>query len=355
MSALAIAGEQAQESTMAADLSTAVQRVKTILDRVYSPCAPGSGANWKPHAFDQSSANRRYLWSDAFGVCNCLSLYYATSANQEPQKQTYLAQADALIADVHDQLGRFRFRFGDHARLSWMFALNRMNVARQDPRYNRWAVQLAETAHGRFVVRDERDGRAVQLVWKMAVDLQHAEVDSEGNLDPMEALVIYRLLQRHSEGQEKPLQTEIAELERLMQRKLATLVTNDELDAGEALWLAQWAAELFDEAPWTLRLHHVALASLDAIFQRCRVRGPPNQRLLFREMGAVLGLQVGVLLHPQGGGIGGTEQERWRQRVAVLLRYWEELLYARDADISPLMYAAALLPGVWSPWQQPHT
>jgi hypothetical protein len=42
------------------------------------------------------------LWTDAFGVCNYITLYCET------KEQQYLDQADILINDVHDTLGKDR-------------------------------------------------------------------------------------------------------------------------------------------------------------------------------------------------------------------------------------------------------
>lgn len=44
----------------------------------------------------------RYLWTDAFGVCNFITLARETGDGR------YLDQADALIHDVHETLGRER-------------------------------------------------------------------------------------------------------------------------------------------------------------------------------------------------------------------------------------------------------
>jgi len=45
---------------------------------------------------------RRYLWTDAFAVCNFLGLCSATG------DETWLGRANELVAQVHDRLGRFR-------------------------------------------------------------------------------------------------------------------------------------------------------------------------------------------------------------------------------------------------------
>ncbi|GAB9467018.1 hypothetical protein Gpo141_00004378 [Globisporangium polare] len=349
--------------------------VQVIMDRVYSPY---TGPAWRPRAFQGRS--RRYLWSDAYGVCNYLSLY--DTATEDERKAQLLDQADALIRDVHEVLGCYRdsrrrlegfslaeptrggLRIGKedeqedgqyfHYLTKWMFALSRMSIARDDPKYTQWAVQLAETAHRSFVIRGLGE-RPLRMVWKMAVDLQHVAVASEGNLDPFDGLVTYRLLQ-HQSADKSVLQSEIADMSHLVERKLAHFTTNDELDSGEALWLAEW----FRAEPWARALHSAALKSVNELFATGRFEYPAAYRLLFREMGTVLGLKVASLDNDREMGtvLGlkvaslDNDRERWDARVEKLLGFWSDKVFNRDADISPLMYASALLPGVWDPHER---
>ena len=55
------------------------------------------------------------------------------------------------------------------------------------------------------------------------------------------------------------------------------------------------------------------------------------------EMGTALGLLVSPL----------TDTPEWRKRVSTILAYWKEHIFDRDEDITPVMYCAALMPGVW--------
>lgn len=332
-------------------------RVHAIMDRVYSPY---TGPAWQPLPF--AGRSRRYLWNDAFGVCNYLSLY---KAERRPE---LLVQASALVQDVHSELGCVRnsrrqldgaspdaptrggLRIGKgdeeedgqyfHYLTKWMFALSRLGITSGDPKYLAWAIQLAETAHRSFVVRG-RDDRALRMVWKLSVDLQHVAVSSEGNLDPFDGLVTYRLLQRQSDDK-SVLQKEIADMQRLVERKLSGggFATNDALDAGEALWLAEW----FPNEHWARELQRAAVRGLDAQFSAGVFERPPEYRLLFREMGAALGLQIASI---------GSDEQRWRTRAEALVDFWSDRVFDRDADISPLMYVAVLLPGVWDPRSQP--
>jgi len=58
---------------------------------------------------------RRYLWTDAFAVCNFLALYWQTSDD------TWLASAKALVDQVHLVLGRHR---EDDPRTGWISGLD---------------------------------------------------------------------------------------------------------------------------------------------------------------------------------------------------------------------------------------
>jgi hypothetical protein len=62
-----------------------------------------------------SSAPRRYLWTDAFAVCNFLGLY------QEIRGEEFKDLALQLVDQVHDTLGRHR---KDDPRTGWISGLN---------------------------------------------------------------------------------------------------------------------------------------------------------------------------------------------------------------------------------------
>ncbi len=136
-----------------------------------------------------SHAPKRYLWTDAFSVCNFLGLFHQTG--DEQYKQT----AFALVDQVHAVLGRHRdidsrngwisgldekegklhptaggLRIGKklnerksgepyderlewdqdgqyfHYLTKWMHALNQIARVSGNRLYNRWAMELAKTA-----------------------------------------------------------------------------------------------------------------------------------------------------------------------------------------------------------------
>lgn len=78
----------------------AVEAAARAMAMAYGDPPPTAAADWAPAAFDPRHSHRgRYLWTDAFGVCNYCGLYYETGDAR------YLAAAEALCAAVHATLG----------------------------------------------------------------------------------------------------------------------------------------------------------------------------------------------------------------------------------------------------------
>jgi len=295
------------------------------------------------------------LWTDAFGVCNYITLYYETG------ETNYLDRADALITDVHDTLGKERSgksrlgnstdenpllgglrigkvdpegsRDGDgqyfHYVTKWMFALNRMSIAKGDRKYNSLAVQLAESTYPHFVYN--RNTNHPRMFWKISIDMKNPAVPSEGNLDPYDGLVTFKILQETS-GKADTLQQEIAELQRMVNNKFQHYDSDDPLDLGESLWISHW----FPSEKWSETLASKSSSSLEDLWNQGYFDAPLRYRLGFREFGTTLGTQV----HP-------AVRDRWKDRVSKLNQFWASSLYSRDKDITPVMYCASLIPGVW--------
>jgi len=342
----------------------------TVMETVYGKYDPSS-TKWKPKLYSENKG--RYLWTDAFGVCNFLTLYYETG------QQQYLDQADALIEDVHNTLGRERIdstssssssssssnlpkRLGEstddhplrgglrigkvhseghsdgdgqyfHYLTKWAFALNRMSVARSDKRYNDWAIDLIKAIHPRFVYRST-SGR-LRMVWKMSIDLSHPAVPSEGNLDPYDGYVTYRIVQETAK--EKILEREIDEMENMVMNKFNGYSSFDALDLGEALWLTHF----FPEEEWSKRISSKSLTSLETLWSNGEFQDKRafrlGMRLAFREFGTTLGVQV----HPHAS-------RAWKSRVETIHAFWSENIFIRDSDITPVMYCTSLIPGAFT-------
>jgi hypothetical protein len=137
---------------------------------------------------DSQGHRGRYLWTDAFGVLNFITL------SRETKQPHFLVLAVILVESVHDILGRTRdlsarlpgasdqsplsggLRIGKEAAIGadgdgqyhhyltmWMFALNRLSIATGEPSYNDRAVELAKAIHPAFVY--QRDTPHPRMVW----------------------------------------------------------------------------------------------------------------------------------------------------------------------------------------------
>lgn len=192
-------------------MNSNIASFKQIMDNVYGPYT----SDWQPVSFEE--AKSRYLWTDAYGVCNYLTLY------KETGQEEFLSQAKILVATVHNILGRTRdgskrlgnstddhplnggLRIGKpsgegsgmshdgqyyHYLTKWMFALNRMTWITKEPQYNQWAIELVQAVHAQFCTSDKH-----KMYWKMSIDLSHPLVTSEGGLDTYDGLTMYMLLQ----------------------------------------------------------------------------------------------------------------------------------------------------------------
>ncbi|PKY04236.1 hypothetical protein P168DRAFT_236865 [Aspergillus campestris IBT 28561] len=326
----------------------------------------------------------RYLWTDAFGVLNFITLHRETSRHNDDNNNNnpYLTLARRLVHTVHDILGRTRntnnptrlpgatetnplgggLRIGKqeehgpdgdgqyhHYLTLWMFALNRLSLATGDAAYNHQAVSLARAIHPKFVLH--RESARPRMVWKMAADLSRPLVSSEGNLDPLDGFVVFRLLQA-AEGQAggRPvLEDEIEDYRRVMARKGSHFVSSDPLDLGMSMWTAHWFVE---KEAWATRLAEQCFEQIYELFELDNYLNRSIQRrLAFREFGTGLGLQC----------MAGQSSEK--DRAVDLTKYAQAILdawnpYMRVSsessttpeDLRPItrvMYAAALIPGAF--------
>jgi hypothetical protein len=172
---------------------------------------------------------QRYLWTDAFAVCNFLGLARLTD------EERYEGLALRLVDQVHHVLGRYRgddsrtgwisglseregeihptrggLRIGKalpergvsepfdeqlewrrdgqyfHYLTKWMHALDQVSRWTGQAQYNAWARELASAAHVGFV-DTAQSGR--RMVWKMSTDLSRPLVASMGHHDPLDGFI----------------------------------------------------------------------------------------------------------------------------------------------------------------------
>jgi hypothetical protein len=286
---------------------------------------------------------RRYLWTDAFAVCNYLGLARSTG------EQDYLERALQLVGQVHHTLGRHReddtrsgwisglteeegerhptrggLRIGKqlpergprepydnrrewdrdgqyfHYLTKWMQALDQVTRATQDPRFNRWARELARRAYTAFTYRPPLSREQRKMYWKMSIDLSRAQIASMGQHDPLDGYVSDLQLQTTAMAFPPPaggpdLAEDIGAYAAMMQRGEWT--TPDPLgiggllvDARRVQQLARQGAE--PEAQLPERLLAAALAGLRQYAQGGAWTRPAGYRLAFRELGLTIGLHA---------------------------------------------------------------
>jgi hypothetical protein len=286
---------------------------------------------------------QRYLWTDAFAVCNFLAFYRETGEEQ------YRKLALDLVHQVHSTLGRHRtdeqskgwisgldekkgsqhptiggLRIGKemnerkpgepydeslewdrdgqyyHYLTKWMHALARLGLVTEDSEYTKWAMELAKTAHARFTYAPSP--RALKrMYWKMSIDLSYALVPSMGQHDPLDGLVTYCELQAQADRSEAQrdwpsLSAEIAETARICEGQ--QLTTDDPLGIGGLLVDAYRMAQLIVKGsfPYARILPEVldaAQSGLDYYAMTAASRRlPADYRLAFRELGLSIGLHA---------------------------------------------------------------
>ena len=278
---------------------------------------------------------QRYLWTDAFAVCNYLELYRQT------EDERYKQLALRLVDQVHHILGRHRdddprvgwisgldeqkgeqhptrggLRIGKplnerqptdpfderlewerdgqyfHYLTKWMHALYQVSRATGDFTYHRWAVELARAAHAAFTYMPSSSGQK-HMYWKMSIDLSYPLVSAMGQHDPLDGLVTYTELQgiipKDSEKSWRlNLTPEIKELARM--GEASSWITGDLLGIGgllsDAYRIAQYIREnnTGNQVELLARVLKAATRSLEGNETHLIMKAPVDYRLPFREI-----------------------------------------------------------------------
>ena len=286
------------------------------------------------------SSPQRYLWTDAFAVCNFLDLYRQT------RNEHYKHLALLLVEQVHAVLGRHRtddsragrisglneqegakhptiggLRIGKelnerrseepfderlewdrdgqyyHYLTQWMHALDCTSRVTGAPTFNRWAIELAKTAHAKFTHVSLRNGEK-RLSWKMSIDLLYPLVSSMGHHDPLDGLITYSELQATAgkySGIPPDLGAEIADMGMICERK--SWATDDLLGIGGLLSGAYKMAQLIVADSFTRpelldTVLNDSLTGLAYFTKKYSLNLPAAHRLAFRELGLSIGLQA---------------------------------------------------------------
>jgi hypothetical protein len=314
----------------------------------------------------------RYLWTDAFAVCNFLGLYLLTN------KRNYLDLARELVDQVHHVLGKHRrddertgwisgldpeegekhptqggLRIGKelnerkpaevydeelewnrdgqyfHYLTKWMHALSRMTRVTGESNYLLWAIELAKTVHNRFVYAPQFGG-GKRLYWKMNITLTNPLVSSMGHHDPLDGLITYLELENNarylSVADNPDLSDEIIDMREICSGKDWT--TDDPLGLGGLI------ADIFR----LVQIRLMCQKELDSLLQRLiedadegmkQFAGsnflgyPAEYRLAFRELGLCIGLKAipEIKEHIRQNSGDFANESAWKRRIESLGSY----------------------------------
>jgi hypothetical protein len=346
---------------------------------------------------------RRYLWTDAFAVCNFLGLYRQTG------DERYQQLAVRLVDQVHHILGRHRYddprsgwisglpeaeaerhptrgglRIGKvlnerradqpadpelewdqdgqyfHYLTKWMHALYRTAQETGRDHYRQWAVELAVTAHNAFTY-EVAPHRPKRMVWKMSIDLSRPLVPSMGHHDPLDGLVTYLELQAAAPNEAE----EEARLTRAIDEAAqmcagAGWATGDPLGIGglldDATRLAQLVFERGVDRRHLLReLLIEAEVSLRSFARSSPLGDSAARRLAFRELGLSIGaegLEQIIRLTEKDRELNALADDllRYRPLTEQIPTFWSDPARRQSAtwtahrDINTVMLATSLAP-----------
>ena len=344
---------------------------------------------------------RRYLWTDAFAVCNFLGLARATGDGG------YRDLALRLVDQVHHELGRHRaddhrtgwiselpsdegeahptrggLRIGKplperaatetldpdlewdrdgqyfHYLTKWVHALDQVARSTGRSTFHVWARELMHTAHRAFMCGPPGGKR---MMWKLSIDLSRPLVASMGQHDPLDGVVTCAELEATAfelqlvAGQSLTVaKADFAEM-----LDWTGLVTTDPLGLGGLLVdtcrLVQVEPANHDRIASLLG---VCMMGLRQYVTDSSLRAPAYRRLGFRELGLAIGLAGVSMLQKEvwmdrldAGGRAGIEAlARYVPLRTEIESFWMLPEHRRTstwighADINDVMLAASLVP-----------
>jgi len=290
---------------------------------------------------------QRYLWTDAFAVCNFLELSERTG------DQEYRRYATELIDQVHRVLGRFRvdddyragwisgldeeagrchptsggLRIGKplkergtdelldeqlewdrdgqyfHYLTKWVHALCQAAFVMRSHKYAQWAGDLAQTAFKKFM-RRSGSGKPTGLYWKMSTDLSRPLVPAMGLHDALDGFVTFREVQHAivkvaGDAEVNGLGEASESLFALCEH--GQWSTDDPLGIGGLLFDAYRLCQLVRQKDGReLRLLEDVMEGsangLMIMLEAGYLKHPAGRRLAFRELGLATGLRAVPLI-----------------------------------------------------------
>jgi hypothetical protein len=346
---------------------------------------------------DSERPQQRYLWTDAFAVCNFLELARATGEKRHHEL------ALRLVDQVHHTLGKHRaddsrsgwisglgeqagashptqggLRIGKrlperragepldeqlewdrdgqyfHYLTKWMHALDQVSRATREPRFNLWARELASAAYRAFTSAAPGGRR---MAWKMSIDLTRPLVPSMGQHDPLDGFITCAQLQMTASrlGPDgSGLEEALAGFASLIES--GSWATDDPLGIGGLLMDACRVAQLRRQGARVkgdlLRsLLEAARESLRRHAEQNHAGWPASRRLAFRELGLAIGLHAIEPLETYADLRAMLEPLRpYLSLGSAIESFWLEPEHREDRtwlahrDIDEVMLATSLLP-----------
>jgi hypothetical protein len=330
--------------------------------------------------------SRRYLWTDAFAVCNLLEL--ARASGEAP----YRALTLRLIDEVHHELGRHRtddprrsgwisglsdveaeahptrggLRIGKplpertpnetpdadlewdrdgqyfHYLTKWMHALDQVARWTHEAKFNVWARELADAAHRAFVYGPSDNRR---MMWKLSIDLRRPLVASMGQHDPLDGYVTCKQLEATAAAlgpaAGPSLRAATVDFAGMLDRE--QLMTSDPLGIGGLLADASRLRQLESEPELVASLLAAAVLGLRRYRIEGALRAPVHRRLAFRELGLAIGLAAVETMEIE-------ELSEYMPLRAEIESFWMRPEHRRTEawvehlDINEVMLATSLCP-----------
>jgi hypothetical protein len=284
----------------------------------------------------------RYLWTDAFAICNFLALFQRTGDQQ------YRHYAKELIDQVHRVLGRYRdddvrsgwisgfdedaghyhptaggLRIGKplkernanevlddrlewdrdgqyfHYLTKWIHALCQAAFVTGEPNYSRWAVELGNAAFKGFL-RRSGSGEVVGFYWKMSTDLSRPLVPATGLHDTLDGFLTFREALHATAN--SPIDAETTNLSSAVE-SLSVLCRNRDFTTEDPLGIGGLLFDALRLCQLIGRNEHGDVHLLEQVLTACanglaRVLAsryldhPMSHRLAFRELGMAIGLKA---------------------------------------------------------------
>lgn len=359
------------------------------------------------------SASKRYLWTDAFAVCNLLGLgeqklaltlayhvHHVLGKHRiDDKRKGWLSGLSEKEGEKHPTIAGLRIgkklpergldepinerlewdRDGQyfHYLTKWMHALDQIARFTPQPHFNRWARELAVTAHRAFTrYPNEHESRQLRMYWKMSIDLTYPLVFFQGQHDPLDGYITYNQLRstamilNDNQNGATDLSLPCDQLEILMNS--GNWETSDPLGIGCLLIDASRVYQLIRISRSNIfkgkgkellvALLKAGINGIEVYLKQNVLQQPAEYRLAFRELGLCIGLRAIALMAsiPTDSQYSDqfaaftelfeTLQMKYKGLPEAIESFWrdrnhrEGALWKEHQDINDVMLATCLMP-----------